>query len=136
MRVISGVFLGCKYGIPLLRAGGGSIVNTRRSWRSAVSDAQIAYASKGGVLSLTRETASVARAAFASTPSARAGGHAAHGGALSPRAAPPHGATSPSAAWPGPPRSRSRAFLASDDPPSWRRRLTVDSGIWLPTTPE
>jgi NAD(P)-dependent dehydrogenase (short-subunit alcohol dehydrogenase family) len=63
-RVISvnlkGVFLGCKYGIPaLLRAGGGSIINTASFvalMGAAVS--QIAYtASKGGVLSMTREIA-------------------------------------------------------------------------------
>lgn len=57
---LKGVFLGCKYGIPaLLRAGGGSIINTASFvalMGAAVS--QIAYtASKGGVLSLTREIA-------------------------------------------------------------------------------
>jgi len=57
---MKGVFLGCKYGIPaLLRAGGGSIINTASFVAllgAAVS--QIAYtASKGGVLSLTREIA-------------------------------------------------------------------------------
>lgn len=57
---LKGVFLGCKYGIPaLLRAGGGSIINTASFvalMGSAVS--QIAYtASKGGVLALTREIA-------------------------------------------------------------------------------
>ena len=61
MRVnLKGVFLGCKYGIPaLLRAGGGSVVNTA-SFVALMGSAtpQIAYtASKGGVLSLTRETA-------------------------------------------------------------------------------
>ncbi len=61
MRVnLKGVFLGCKYGIPaLLRAGGGSVVNTA-SFVALMGAAtpQIAYtASKGGVLSLTRETA-------------------------------------------------------------------------------
>ena len=61
MRVnLKGVFLGCKYGIPaLLRAGGGSVINTA-SFVALMGAAtpQIAYtASKGGVLSLTREVA-------------------------------------------------------------------------------
>ncbi len=55
-----GVFLGCKYGIPALKhAGGGSIINTA-SFVSLLGAAtpQIAYtASKGAVLSLTRELA-------------------------------------------------------------------------------
>ena len=55
-----GVFLGCKYGIPALRrAGGGSIINTA-SFVAVLGAAtpQIAYtASKGAVLSLTRELA-------------------------------------------------------------------------------
>ncbi len=55
-----GVFLGCKYGIPALkRAGGGSIINTA-SFVSILGAAtpQVAYtASKGAVLSLTRELA-------------------------------------------------------------------------------
>ncbi|NJN87219.1 MAG: glucose 1-dehydrogenase [Leptolyngbyaceae cyanobacterium SL_7_1] len=57
---LKGVFLGCKYGIPaLLRAGGGAIVNTA-SFVAVLGAAtpQIAYtASKGGVLSMTRELA-------------------------------------------------------------------------------
>ena len=57
---LKGVFLGCKYGIPALqRAGGGSIINTA-SFVAVVGAAtsQIAYtASKGGVLSMTREIA-------------------------------------------------------------------------------
>ncbi|NRA09022.1 MAG: SDR family oxidoreductase [Myxococcales bacterium] len=57
---LKGVFLGCRYGIPaLLRAGGGSIVNTA-SFVAVVGAAtsQIAYtASKGGVLAMTREIA-------------------------------------------------------------------------------
>lgn len=57
---LKGVFLGCKYGIPALqRAGGGSIINTA-SFVAMVGAAtsQSAYtASKGGVLSLTREIA-------------------------------------------------------------------------------
>jgi NAD(P)-dependent dehydrogenase (short-subunit alcohol dehydrogenase family) len=57
---LKGVFLGCKYGIPaLLRAGGGSIINTA-SFVAVVGAAtsQIAYtASKGGVLAMTREIA-------------------------------------------------------------------------------
>ena len=55
-----GVFFGCKYGIPALRrAGGGSIINTA-SFVALLGAAtpQIAYtASKGAVLSLTRELA-------------------------------------------------------------------------------
>lgn len=55
-----GVFFGCKYGIPALkRAGGGSIINTA-SFVSILGAAtpQVAYtASKGAVLSLTRELA-------------------------------------------------------------------------------
>lgn len=57
---LKGVFLGCKHAIPaLLRAGGGSIINTA-SFVALMGAAtpQIAYtASKGGVLSLTREIA-------------------------------------------------------------------------------
>ena len=57
---LKSVFLGCKYGIPaLLRAGGGSIVNTA-SFVAVLGAAtsQIAYtASKGGVLAMTREVA-------------------------------------------------------------------------------
>jgi NAD(P)-dependent dehydrogenase (short-subunit alcohol dehydrogenase family) len=61
MRVnLKGVYLGCKHAIPaMLRAGGGSIVNTA-SFVALVgaATAQIAYtASKGGVLSMTREIA-------------------------------------------------------------------------------
>ncbi len=55
-----GVFLGCKYAIPALRrAGGGSIINTA-SFVALVGAAtpQVAYtASKGAVLSMTRELA-------------------------------------------------------------------------------
>jgi NAD(P)-dependent dehydrogenase (short-subunit alcohol dehydrogenase family) len=55
-----GVFLGSKYGIPALRrAGGGSVINTA-SFVALLGAAtpQIAYtASKGAVLSLTRELA-------------------------------------------------------------------------------
>jgi NAD(P)-dependent dehydrogenase (short-subunit alcohol dehydrogenase family) len=57
---LKGVYLGCKYGIPALkRAGGGSIINTA-SFVALLGAAtpQIAYtASKGGVLSMTRELA-------------------------------------------------------------------------------
>jgi NAD(P)-dependent dehydrogenase (short-subunit alcohol dehydrogenase family) len=57
---LKGVFLGCKYEIPALqRAGGGSIINTA-SFVAVMGAAvpQIAYtASKGGVLSMTREIA-------------------------------------------------------------------------------
>ena len=59
---LTGVFLGCKYGIPAIRrAGGGSIINTA-SFVALMGAAtpQIAYtASKGGVLALTRELAVV-----------------------------------------------------------------------------
>ncbi len=57
---LKGVFLGCKYGIPAIRrAGGGSIINTA-SFVALMGAAtpQLAYtASKGGVLSMTRELA-------------------------------------------------------------------------------
>jgi NAD(P)-dependent dehydrogenase (short-subunit alcohol dehydrogenase family) len=57
---LKGVFLGCKYAVPALqRAGGGSIINTA-SFVAILGAAapQIAYtASKGGVLSMTREIA-------------------------------------------------------------------------------
>jgi NAD(P)-dependent dehydrogenase (short-subunit alcohol dehydrogenase family) len=59
---LKGVFWGCKYGIAaLLRAGGGSIINTA-SFVALMGAAtpQIAYtASKGGVLAMTRELAIV-----------------------------------------------------------------------------
>lgn len=55
---LKGVFLGCKYAIPAMqRAGGGSIINVA-SFVALIGAAtpQIAYtASKGGVLSMTRE---------------------------------------------------------------------------------
>jgi len=57
---LKGVFLGCQHGIPaLLRAGGGAIINTASFVALAgAAVSQIAYtASKGGVLSLTREIA-------------------------------------------------------------------------------
>lgn len=57
---LKGVFFGCRYGIPaLLRAGGGSVINTA-SFVAVMGAAtsQSAYtASKGGVLALTREIA-------------------------------------------------------------------------------
>ncbi len=57
---LKGVYLGCKFGIPaMLRSGGGSIINVA-SFVALVGAAtpQIAYtASKGGVLSMTREIA-------------------------------------------------------------------------------
>lgn len=55
-----GVFLGCKYGIPALRrSGGGTVINTASFVAlMGAATAQIAYtASKGAVLSLTRELA-------------------------------------------------------------------------------
>lgn len=57
---VKGVFLGCKYGIPLIRkSGGGSIINTA-SFVAHVGAAtpQLAYtASKGAVLAMSRELA-------------------------------------------------------------------------------
>jgi NAD(P)-dependent dehydrogenase (short-subunit alcohol dehydrogenase family) len=57
---LKGVFFGCKYAIPaMLRSGGGSIINVA-SFVALMGAAvpQIAYtASKGGVLSMTREIA-------------------------------------------------------------------------------
>ena len=57
---LTGVFLGCKFGVPALqRAGGGAIINTA-SFVALMGAAtpQVAYtASKGGVLALTRELA-------------------------------------------------------------------------------
>lgn len=57
---LKSVYHGCKYGIPaLLRAGGGSIINTA-SFVALMGAAvpQIAYtAAKGGILSMTREIA-------------------------------------------------------------------------------
>lgn len=59
---VKGVFLGCKYGIPALRrAGGGSVINTA-SFVAVLGAAtpQLAYtASKGAVLAMTRELATV-----------------------------------------------------------------------------
>lgn len=55
-----GVFWGCKFGIPaLLRAGGGSIINTASFVaKLGAATPQLAYtASKGAVLALTRELA-------------------------------------------------------------------------------
>ncbi len=63
MRVnLKGVFLGCKFGIPaLLRAGGGSVINTASFVAlMGAAAAQVAYtASKGGVLAFTREVAAI-----------------------------------------------------------------------------
>ena len=59
---VKGVFVGCKYGIPALRrAGGGSIINTA-SFVALLGAAtpQLAYtASKGAVLSMSRELAAI-----------------------------------------------------------------------------
>jgi NAD(P)-dependent dehydrogenase (short-subunit alcohol dehydrogenase family) len=55
-----GVFFGCKFGIPALRrAGGGSIINTASFVaKLGAATPQVAYtASKGAVLSMTRELA-------------------------------------------------------------------------------
>ena len=57
---LKGVFLGCKFGIPaLLKAGGGSIINTASFVaKLGAATPQVAYtASKGGVLSMTKELA-------------------------------------------------------------------------------
>jgi NAD(P)-dependent dehydrogenase (short-subunit alcohol dehydrogenase family) len=57
---LKGVFLGCRYGIPaMLQSGGGSIVNVASFVAlMGAANPQIAYtASKGGVLSMTREIA-------------------------------------------------------------------------------
>ena len=57
---LKGVWLGCKHGIPAMReSGGGSIVNAASIVAiMGAATAQIAYtASKGGVLSMTREIA-------------------------------------------------------------------------------
>lgn len=56
---LTGVFLGCKYGIPaLVASGGGVIVNTGSTAGVVVSPRFGAYmAAKGGVLSLTRSVA-------------------------------------------------------------------------------
>jgi NAD(P)-dependent dehydrogenase (short-subunit alcohol dehydrogenase family) len=57
---LKGVYLGCRYGIPaMIESGGGAIVNVA-SFVALMGAAtpQIAYtASKGGVLSMTREIA-------------------------------------------------------------------------------
>jgi NAD(P)-dependent dehydrogenase (short-subunit alcohol dehydrogenase family) len=59
---VKGVFFGCKYGIPAVRrAGGGSIINTA-SFVAVLGAAtpQLAYtASKGAVLSMSRELAAI-----------------------------------------------------------------------------
>jgi len=57
---VKGVFFGCKYGIPeMQKSGGGSIINTASFVAlMGAATAQIAYtASKGAVLSMTRELA-------------------------------------------------------------------------------
>jgi NAD(P)-dependent dehydrogenase (short-subunit alcohol dehydrogenase family) len=57
---LKGVWLGCKYGIPaMLESGGGSIINVASFVAlMGAATAQIAYtATKGGVLSMTREMA-------------------------------------------------------------------------------
>ncbi|MDH5559806.1 MAG: glucose 1-dehydrogenase [Deltaproteobacteria bacterium] len=59
---VKGVFFGCKYGIPAIRkSGGGSIINTASFVALlGAATAQIAYtASKGAVLSMTRELAAI-----------------------------------------------------------------------------
>lgn len=59
---VKGVYLGCKYGIPALRrAGGGSVINTASFVaKLGAATPQLAYtASKGAVLSMTRELSSI-----------------------------------------------------------------------------
>jgi NAD(P)-dependent dehydrogenase (short-subunit alcohol dehydrogenase family) len=59
---LKSVFLGCKFGIPALkRAGGGSVINTASVVALMGSAAaQVAYtASKGGIVSLSRELAAI-----------------------------------------------------------------------------
>ena len=59
---LKSVFLGCKFGIPALRrAGGGSVINTASVVALVGSAAaQVAYtASKGAILSLSRELAAI-----------------------------------------------------------------------------
>ncbi len=56
---LKGVFLGCKYGIPIMReGGGGAIVNTASTLAIVGVGSRAAYcASKGGVAALTRAMA-------------------------------------------------------------------------------
>ena len=59
---VKGVFLGCKFGIPAIkRAGGGSIINTASFVaKLGAATPQLAYtASKGAVLSMTKELSSI-----------------------------------------------------------------------------
>jgi NAD(P)-dependent dehydrogenase (short-subunit alcohol dehydrogenase family) len=57
---LKGVWLGCKFGIPaMIRSGGGSIVNVASfvAWMGAATSQTAYTASKGAVLSMTREIA-------------------------------------------------------------------------------
>jgi NAD(P)-dependent dehydrogenase (short-subunit alcohol dehydrogenase family) len=56
---LTGVYLGCRYGIPaIVRAGGGSVINTSSPVVTRSLSVAAAYAaSKGGVLALTRSVA-------------------------------------------------------------------------------
>ncbi|MFB3738664.1 MAG: glucose 1-dehydrogenase [Candidatus Velamenicoccus archaeovorus] len=57
---VKGVAFGCKYGIPaMIRSGGGSIVNVASfvAWMGAATSQTAYTASKGAVLSMTREIA-------------------------------------------------------------------------------
>ncbi len=59
---VKSIFLGCKYGIPVMRrTGGGSIINTASFVsRMGAATPQLAYtASKGAVLAMTRELATI-----------------------------------------------------------------------------
>ena len=62
---VKGVILGCRYAVPALRRRGGGVIINTASFVASVGAAtpQIAYtASKGAVLSLTRELAEIGRA--------------------------------------------------------------------------
>ena len=59
---VTGVFFGCKHGIPAMKAsGGGSIVNVASfvAWLGAATPLIAYTASKGAVLSMTREIAAI-----------------------------------------------------------------------------
>ena len=72
---VKGVAFGCKYGVPaMIAAGGGSIINVASfvAWMGAATSQTAYTASKGAVLSMTREIAvEYARRGSAATPCAR-----------------------------------------------------------------